>query len=107
MRRSARAFLDRDHLQAAFGLPTEAAEQSVADSRHGAVLAALSDGYTTVEGSPVPGVCTVRDATGRIRLYLHYRETQVPTVEFFGDAGETLGVAHMAVQIPRMAGEIS
>ena len=105
LRRIARAFLDRDHLRAAAGVPTEAAEQAVADERCGAVLAALADGFTVVEGSPAPGVCTVRDVGGRSRLYLHYREAQEPVVEVFGENGEALGVAHLAVQFPLAAGE--
>jgi hypothetical protein len=102
----ARAFLDRDHLRAASGVPSENAEHAVTTARYEAAVAALADGFTTVDGTPVPGTCTVRDATGRSRLYLHYRDPQAPVVEVFGADGEALGLAHLGVQFPMLAGEV-
>lgn len=106
LRRIARAFLDRDHLDVAAGLLSADAEQAVADARYAAVAAALADGYITVDGTPVPGTATVRDPDGRSRLYLCYRDAQAPTVEAFGHEGERLGVAHLAVQFPLAATEV-
>lgn len=106
LRRVARAFLDRDHLRAASSVPSENAAHAVTMARYGAVVGALGDGFTTVDGTPVPGTCTVRDATGRHRLYLHYQDPQAPTVEVFSDDGEALGIAHLGVQFPMMDGEV-
>lgn len=103
LRRIARAFLDPDHLRAATGVPSEYAEQAVADARYMAAVRALDAGFTTLDGAPVPGTATVRDRTGRTRAYLHYRDAQHPWVEVFGADGETLGVAHLAVQFPLTA----
>lgn len=105
LRRIARAFLDRDHLFTAASLPTHVAGQAVADARYAAVLACLGAGFSTLDGAPVPGTATVRDSTGRTRLYLHYRYADQPWVEAFSSDGEPLGVAHMAVQFPLLADE--
>jgi hypothetical protein len=105
LRRIARAFLDRAHLSAAAGVPADCAAQTVANARWAVVLVDLVDGYTTDDGSIVPGTATVRDAAGRSWMRLYYRDAQVPTVEAFGADGESLGVAHLGAQFPLLDGE--
>ncbi len=100
LRRIARALLDREHLRAASGMLAAEAAQAVTEARMAGVRAVLDPNYLMVDGTSIPGVCTVRDTEGHRRLYQHYRDPQFPAVEVFDEDGRPLGSAHLAVQFP-------
>lgn len=100
----ARAFLDRCHLMAASGHVPEYAEQAVANARREAAIT-MAPGWMIVDGTPVPGMATVRDRDLRTRMVLDYRDARYPVITVRSRHGSDLGAIHMSAQVPLMPAE--